>query len=123
LMPTTLSGPCLLVVAHLSVLRALEIAGKRMLNGRTHGRFPHVPRHELHTVLPPVPSSRMDEVMKDTFTLLPLVCPEYQAESLIGRLDHYVRLLLLTRTLHNINDLPAVLKGESRGRARASVWD
>lgn len=118
---SALGGPCLLAVSHLAVLRALEIAGKRMLSPSQRGRFPNTPCHELHTVLPPCPQVLMDKVLEGCFALLPYAMDPTQAAGLTHRLESYVRLLLLTRTLHNINDLPAVLKEPSRGRARVQL--
>lgn len=37
------------VVANAAVLRALELAGKRMLDSRTRNQFPDTPPYELHT--------------------------------------------------------------------------
>lgn len=94
---------CLYQTCELAVLRALDLAGKRMRGSspaNLRGGLREVPTHELHANSMVASAHRMtaDELMKDAWSPLTIALPD--REALVADLDGYVRLLIERRELH-----------------------
>lgn len=61
----------MLVLANAVSLRALELAGGRLLDNRTRGTLRGVPRHEIHTRIEVLPEHDMDRLLAGWSELLP----------------------------------------------------
>lgn len=79
------------VVADAAVLRALELAGKRMLDARTRNQFPDTPPYELHTRIPVRGADRVPRLLHGAWDHL---------SALSGHLD----LSIDTNALQNVLD-------------------
>jgi hypothetical protein len=92
---------CLLMACELAVLRALELAGKRMRGSsarNVRNGLLQVPGHELHTHMSGRRMS-LDELMEGVWGTFELVVPG--RPELLEDLDQYVRLLIRLREQHD----------------------
>jgi hypothetical protein len=104
-----------LAVASEAVVRnALRVAGTRLLTPADRGRWPDVPRHELHTKKRPTDIGQIDRLLAGAWeSLSPLVTSfglEVNAPRLETDLRRYCAVLLATGTPHQTNRLMEVLK-------------
>lgn len=96
---------CLYSTCEYAVLRALEIAGKRMRGSSPRNErsgLLAIPAHELHTnaiVASQLPAHGMDKVMENAWSGLDIVLPA--REALVADLDSYVRQLIERREPHD----------------------
>lgn len=94
----------------LAVLRALELAGKRLLNPTTRGRYRDVHAWELHTRLT-APIGELDRLMDGAWDMLhELGAPE----PLVFALDRYTRGLIATGQPHEPGTLHRLFGGTQR---------
>jgi hypothetical protein len=97
------------LVAHATVLHALDKAGKRMLTRATAGQFSSTPTYELHTALP----ARQDHeallsgAWDQMSALIDAVDPTVDVEKLRAALNAYCIRLLVSRQPHK----PELLAG------------
>ena len=101
--PTPLA---LMAVADAVSLRALELAGGRLLDHRTRGVHRDVPRHELHTVIRVEPDADMDKLLGGWSTTLSMLAStigvaEDAVEPLTGALRRHCEATLLSGQPHN----------------------
>lgn len=103
----------LVAAAELVVFDALSRAGGRLLTRPYRGQFGHVPKHELHTV---IPVGDVEPLLADSFTLTDRVADAYGLDrtDLVVDLEQYARTLLTTRTRHDPDRLRRVLAGVRR---------
>lgn len=104
-----------LAVASEAVVRnALRVAGTRLLTPADRGRWPDVPRHELHTKKHPADLAQVDRLLAGAWeSLTPLVTSfglEVDANRLETDLRRYCTVLLATGTPHKTADLLGVLR-------------
>jgi hypothetical protein len=93
------------VIANATVLRALELAGKR-LAGNPHRHQFSVPAYEYHTQLPVSGPRRAEQLLLGAWdhlsVLIEQVDPTIDSEHLRGSLDQYCTTLLLKRRAHSV---------------------
>lgn len=97
-------GTALAAAAEVVVLRALEIAGKRMLPNHLRGTMAAVPAWELHTRLP---VGDPDRLLEGAFTLLEQVAPGMPCVAIACQA--YARRLLETQSPHRQEVLSTIL--------------
>lgn len=94
----------------LAVLRALEVAGKRLLTPQNRGRYRDTDAWQLHTRIRPSVAD-LDKLMDGAWdTLHALHAPR----PLTATLDHYTRTLVATGKPHTMTGLLAALLGADR---------
>jgi hypothetical protein len=103
---TTPDTDCLVTACHLAVIRALEVAGKRMLTRQHRGQLKDVPPHELHTHLP-VDDTDLNRLTAGAWDTLHTALPDHPG--LVADLDEYVRSLLVAGQPHERRYLPPIL--------------
>lgn len=97
---------CLYATCELAVLRALEVAGKRMRGSSARNErsgLLEIPSHELHTnavVAAQLSRHGMDALLEDAWAQLQLALGTRNPAGLISDLDGYVRLLIERREPH-----------------------
>lgn len=109
---TTLAqSSALLAVADVLVIKALEVVGKRLVrvDRSRHKRRGTRPMHEVHAIWTPDPSM-MDKGLSGAWDVIPAMltahgCCGVTADEVQAMVDRYVRDLLITGTLHNLDDL------------------
>lgn len=95
---------CLYATCELAVLRALELAGKRMRGSSPRNErsgLLSIPAHELHTntiVAAQLSRHTLDSLLEDAWSPLKFARPG--CEALVADLDEYVRLLIERREPH-----------------------
>lgn len=98
------SADCLYATCELAVLRALELAGKRMRGSSPRNErsgLLSIPAHELHTntiVAAQLSRHTLDSLLEDAWSPLKFARPG--CEALVADLDEYVRLLIERREPH-----------------------
>lgn len=109
----------LLYAADSAVLRALELAGGRLVPGPQRGRYPGVPRYELHTRVRPAPE-RMDALLAGAWSHISDQAERLGVDtsSIVALLDGYTRELLSRGVAHDVEYLRATL---ARARMRELV--
>lgn len=96
---------CLYSTCEYAVLRALELAGKRMRGSSPRNErsgLLTIPAHELHAnviVASQLPTHGLDKLMEGAWTGLHIALPF--REALVADLDGYVRSLIERRELHD----------------------
>jgi hypothetical protein len=104
------------VVANASVLRALELAGKRLLDHSTRNKWPDVPAHELHTrirVNGPDHGRKLLIGAWDHFgTLAAQLDPSMDSKQIRDCLQDYCLTLLVNETPHTVNLLADHLRAD-----------
>lgn len=104
---------CLYQTCEVAVLRALDLAGKRMRGSspaNLRGGLKGIPSHELH-MNPLVASGHKmtaDELMRDAWTPLSLALPS--RDELVSDLDTYVRTLIERREPHRADWLMPIVE-------------
>ena len=97
------------VVANATVLRALERAGKRLLDRNSRGNWPDVPPYELHTRIrvgsPDRAFSLLDGSWDHLSVLAEAVDPNMDTGKLQDALQSYCTTLLVTEQPHHVNFL------------------
>lgn len=98
------------LAAELSVLRALEVAGKRArMNRANMGRCSVVATYEVHTVVKLATSdAECTRLLAGAWTHLEVVLPD--SGRLVQALDWYVRSLIVRQELHHRRDLERVIE-------------
>jgi hypothetical protein len=105
----------LFVLADAVTLRALELAGGRLLDHRTRGLHKDVPRHELHTVIPMPskpgcgPREQAARLLTGSMEMLPLLA------ATIGMEDGTIDVFSAALQQHCVSTL---LSGEPHSRER-----
>lgn len=94
---------------NVGVLRALEVAGKRLLSGSRsyRGAYPNVPAHELHTRIP-VADHDLDRLLAGAWSCLEQALPSRPGAVAVA--DEYVRQLLLAGERHDRRYLMTALR-------------
>ena len=97
------------VVANATVLRALERAGKRLLDRHSRDRWPDVPPYELHTRIRVGGNDHafrlLDGAWDHLSVLAEAVDPDMDTELLQAALHTYCMTLLVTEQPHHVNML------------------
>lgn len=95
------------VVANATVLRALERAGKRLLDRHSRDKWPDVPPYELHTRIRVGGNDHAERLLDGAWDHLPVLAaavdPELDTATLQGALQDYCSGLLVTEQPHHVN--------------------
>lgn len=95
------------VVANATVLRAMELAGKRLLGPQERGRHPNVLAHELHTVIPVKGVEHAAKILAGAWDHLPALTAQIDVDidsnALKNTLETYCIQLLVSRTPHQLS--------------------
>jgi hypothetical protein len=99
--------PLLLIMGDAVVVRALELAGGRLLTHETRGTLKAVPRHELHTRIP-VDESRVEKLLAGSMDTLPLLAAaagleDAECRTITDVLARHCRDTLLSGEPHSRN--------------------
>lgn len=101
------------VVANASVIRALDLAGKRLLQGHQRHSWPGVAAHELHTRIRAGGKERAAQLLSGAWTHLSALAehldPEMDTLALEGTLQEYCMALLEQSQPHSSDTLFKVL--------------
>jgi hypothetical protein len=108
----------LLPAAEQVVLRALELAGGRLLTRGTRGQFAAVPKHDLHTRVRARDAQHAAVLLEGAFSHVPALAAHHgvQAGDLEWLLRGYCTELLVRGHPHGAPLLRATLKAAQRGR-------
>lgn len=108
----------LLPAAEQVVLRALELAGGRLLDRRNRGQFGMIARHDLHTQVPARDRVHAGELLSGAFTHVPSLAAHHgvPAADLEWLLRGYCTELLVQGYPHGVPLLRETLRRASRGR-------
>lgn len=108
----------LLPAAEQVVLRALEMAGGRLLDRRTRGQFGSIPRHDLHTRVKARDAQHASELLAGAFTHVGALAAHHgvPAGDLEWLLRGYCTELLVRGYPHSAPLLRETLRRASRGR-------
>jgi len=102
------------VLANASVLRALEVAGKRLLDPTTRGQHKDTPPHELHTVIPVGEVARAERILAGAWDQLSLLTDSMDLAvdtgALRNTLDSYCVKILVAGIPHSVQNLGVELK-------------
>ncbi|MFI6290103.1 hypothetical protein ACIBEJ_00875 [Nonomuraea sp. NPDC050790] len=98
---------CVALAADVAVMRALEVAGKRLLTRARRSQYQHLPAWRLYTEIP-AREEDLDRLLADAWTCLRQVLPN--RVDLIHLVDEYVRDLLRTGQLHETRWLMRALE-------------
>jgi hypothetical protein len=102
------------VVANGAVLRALELAGKRLLTNQNRGQLKDVPPHELHTRLKVTDPTHAGKVLAGAWDHLGTMHDQFALDVEYGHLqsglETYVVSLLLAQQPHDVNRLGQFLR-------------
>lgn len=103
--------PCheLLHAAHVGVLRALEVAGKRLVTRARRGEMLPHPAWTRHTLIP-VEQAELDRLLDGVWTLLSEAIPG--RPDVLAVCDEYCRQLLVSGTAHELRFLRIALQRE-----------
>lgn len=111
--PATSSMNPLHMAAKATVLRALELAGARLVKvGDRKGHLAGVPHHELHTRVGPLLNHKIDPLLRGAWVHVETLAQDLgvPGEGLQRTLSAYCRDLLLTGTAHSDKRLAAWLE-------------
>jgi hypothetical protein len=102
----------LLPAAEQAVLRALELAGGRMLDRKTRGQFADVPRHELHTRMQPTDYAHARRLLSGAFSHTSVMAAHFGlgAHELERLLEEYTIQLLIRGYAHETDFLKLTLE-------------
>lgn len=108
----------LLPAAEQVVLRALEMAGGRLLDRRARGQFGNVPKHDLHTRVRARDAAHAATLLEGAFAHVPALAAHHgvRAGDLEWLLRGYCSELLVRGHPHGAPLLRATLREASRGR-------
>jgi hypothetical protein len=109
----------LLPAAEQAVLRALELAGGRMLDRKTRGQFADIPRHELHTRVQPTDYTHARKLLSGAFSHTSVMAAHFGlgAHELERLLEEYTIQLLLRGYAHETDFLQLTLAAAVMPRA------
>lgn len=107
--PATVCPPCdeVLAAAHLAVLRALELVGRRMVPRSAKNTAPEVAVWARHTVLAVDGPAELDRLMAGAWQMLEVAMPD--RPDLVTALDAYTREAVYEGTAHTVDALAAHL--------------
>jgi hypothetical protein len=101
------------VVANASVIRALDLAGKRLLQGHQRHSWPGVAAHDLHTRIKVGGKDRANQLLTGAWSHLSALAehldPEMDTLALEGTLQEYCVALLEQSQAHSSDTLFKVL--------------
>lgn len=104
------------VLAEATVRRALELAGKQLLDKHNRHRWPDVPAHELHTRIKAQDQAHVNRLLLRAWDQLDgmvhVAAPEFNTEKLQISLARYCSQLLLAGVAHEPANLFASLKSD-----------
>lgn len=104
------------VVSNATVLRALERAGKRLLDRHSRDRWPNVPAYELHTRIRVGGADHAERLLDGAWDHLPALTAaldhEVDTEALKGSLQHYCMSLLVQEQPHDMKLLGQYLTSQ-----------
>lgn len=102
--PTSMN---MFVVANATVLRALERAGKRLLDRHSRDKWPDVPPYELHTRIRVGGPDHATRLLDGAWDHLPILAeavdPGMDTAKLQFTLQSYCETLLMQETAHHVN--------------------
>jgi hypothetical protein len=102
------------VVANATVLRALERAGKRLLDRHSRDKWPDVPPYELHSRIRVGGEEHATRLLDGSWDHLEILAhavdPDMDTGALQDSLQEYCMTLLVTEQLHHVNLLGQYLK-------------
>lgn len=105
------------VVANAACLRALELAGKRLLDPSTRGQFPDTPAHQLHTKIKVNGVAKAQALLKGSLDHLSVLTEglamSVDTNALRNVLENYCTVVLASGLEHDVNMLGEALR--SRG--------
>lgn len=101
-----------LVAADLMVIRALELAGKRLLTPTYRGQWPNVPCHELHTKIKVRTTDQVNRLLAGAWDHLPQAADtlNLNANTFQKVLERYCLIMLTRSTAHHRSLLAAMLR-------------
>jgi hypothetical protein len=106
----------IVVLAEATVRRALELAGKRLLDHHNRHRWPDVPHFELHTRIKVQDQAHANRLLASAWDQLPFMteffAEGFDAEDLQRCLSAYCSLLLLRGMAHEPANLFTTLQAE-----------
>lgn len=107
----TASARQMVPAAEQAVLRAFELAGGRLLDRHSRGRYADVPRHEIHTRVHPADRDHARRLLDGAFTHVPPLAVAYglEAETLQTLLTEYCVELLVRGYAHETDFLTEFL--------------
>ena len=96
------------MVANATVLRAMERAGKKMLDRSTVGKFPDTPSHELHTKIALQDRHKAAAILEGSWDQMPVLAaavsmPNMDVQRLQSSLQAYCVELLTNQQPHDVN--------------------
>lgn len=114
----TMSGHdmALVMVAESTVRRALEMAGKRLLNKTNRDRWPDIPSFELHTRIRVADAAHAFRLLNGAWEQLPalvdMLDSEVDPEKLRRSLARYCSLVLVQGVAHDSRNLLSLMQAE-----------
>lgn len=106
----------LFVVANATVVRALELAGKRMLSAKERGQWGDVPAYELHTRIRVSDAAHAERLLGNSVDHLSVLAadlePGIDSPQLRDTLHRYCLSLMCQETAHHVNLLGQVLRDQ-----------
>jgi len=104
------------VVSNATVLRALERAGKRLLDRHSRGGWPNVPPYELHTRIRVGGADHAERLLEGAWDHLPVLVAaldhSVDTDSLQQSLQHYCMTLLCQEKPHDVKLLGQYLTNQ-----------
>jgi hypothetical protein len=107
-----------LAVANAAVLRALEVAGKRLLSRQHRGNFPDVPAHDLHTRIRINGREHAEQLMTGAWDHLSALSENLNVDigGLQDTLNEYCYALMAQEQSHRSGMLVQVLRNKGHVR-------
>lgn len=104
------------VVSNATVLRALERAGKRLLDRHSRDRWPDVPPYELHTRIRVGGADHAERLLDGAWDHLPVLAATLDhtldTDALKNSLQHYCMSLLVQEQPHDVRLLGQYLTSQ-----------
>lgn len=104
------------VMSNATVLRALERAGKRLLDRHSRDRWPDVPSYELHTRIRVGGADHAERLLEGSWDHLPVLAAALDetidTQLLKNTLQHYCMSLLIQEQPHDVKLLGQYLTGQ-----------
>lgn len=112
------ASAALLPAAEQAVLRALELAGGRMLDRKSRGQYADVPKHQLHTRIRPTDRDHARRLLDGAFSHTPVMAAHFAlgAVDLERLLEGYTVELLMRGYAHESEFLQLTLEAFAGGR-------
>lgn len=100
------------VAAHATVLRALELAGKRLLTPTYRGQFPTTPPHELHTKIRVSNPRDIYKMLSGAWEHVPTVFEDLgvDVDHMRSTLERYCVILISRNAVHRPQYLESLLR-------------